>query len=111
LLTLRCNIQVKLNLYLLEGIRDDIDFCCKLAKEESVILCPGSLCCIFFLEVVYVKQCLCLAPFLQVLHGLTDYTNLEQLRNNALYIVRSHLLLIWSSYETSSYLEDLLIII
>jgi hypothetical protein len=42
LLTLRCHIQVKLNLYLLEGIHDDIDFCCKLAKEESVILCPGS---------------------------------------------------------------------
>jgi hypothetical protein len=34
---------VKLNLYLLEGIHDDIDFCCKLAKEESVILCPGEM--------------------------------------------------------------------
>ncbi|KAL6899678.1 hypothetical protein ACP4OV_006336 [Aristida adscensionis] len=36
-------VMVKLNLYLLEGIYDDIDFCCKLAKEESVILCPGSV--------------------------------------------------------------------
>ncbi|KAJ1259645.1 hypothetical protein BS78_10G175300 [Paspalum vaginatum] len=36
-------VMVKLNLYLLEGIQDDIDFCCKLAKEESVILCPGSV--------------------------------------------------------------------
>ncbi|OEL22488.1 Nicotianamine aminotransferase A [Dichanthelium oligosanthes] len=36
-------VMVKLNLYLLEGIHDDIDFCCKLAKEESVILCPGSV--------------------------------------------------------------------
>ncbi|KAL6640318.1 hypothetical protein ACP70R_022167 [Stipagrostis hirtigluma subsp. patula] len=36
-------VMVKLNLYLLEGIDDDIDFCCKLAKEESVILCPGSV--------------------------------------------------------------------
>jgi tyrosine aminotransferase/nicotianamine aminotransferase len=39
---------VKLNLYLLEGINDDIDFCCKLAKEESVILCPGEMNLIFF---------------------------------------------------------------
>lgn len=36
-------VMVKLNLYLLEGIHDDIAFCCKLAKEESVILCPGSV--------------------------------------------------------------------
>ncbi|XP_062218893.1 nicotianamine aminotransferase 1-like [Phragmites australis] len=36
-------VMVKLNLYLLEGIHDDIDFCCQLAKEESVILCPGSV--------------------------------------------------------------------
>uniref|UniRef100_A0A0D3F435 nicotianamine aminotransferase n=1 Tax=Oryza barthii TaxID=65489 RepID=A0A0D3F435_9ORYZ len=36
-------VMVKLNLYLLEGIHDDVDFCCQLAKEESVILCPGSV--------------------------------------------------------------------
>ncbi|KAK3152834.1 hypothetical protein QOZ80_2BG0164160 [Eleusine coracana subsp. coracana] len=36
-------VMVKLNLYLLEGIHDDIEFCCQLAKEESVILCPGSV--------------------------------------------------------------------
>lgn len=35
-------MQVKLNLSLLEDISDDIDFCFKLAKEESVIILPGT---------------------------------------------------------------------
>ncbi|OIW06088.1 hypothetical protein TanjilG_29844 [Lupinus angustifolius] len=35
-------MMVKLNLSLLEDISDDIDFCFKLAKEESVILLPGT---------------------------------------------------------------------
>ncbi|KAJ7948347.1 Tyrosine aminotransferase [Quillaja saponaria] len=34
-------VMVKLNLSLLEGIIDDVDFCVNLAKEESVILLPG----------------------------------------------------------------------
>ncbi|KAI4333933.1 hypothetical protein L6164_018682 [Bauhinia variegata] len=34
-------VMVKLNLSLLEGIRDDMEFCVKLAKEESVIVLPG----------------------------------------------------------------------
>ncbi|CAK9168544.1 unnamed protein product, partial [Ilex paraguariensis] len=34
-------VMVKLNLSLLEGITDDVDFCVKLAKEESVIVMPG----------------------------------------------------------------------
>ncbi|RYQ94748.1 hypothetical protein Ahy_B08g089682 [Arachis hypogaea] len=34
---------VKLNLLLLEDISDDIDFCFKLAKEESVIILPGKV--------------------------------------------------------------------
>ncbi|OIT04696.1 PREDICTED: probable aminotransferase TAT2 [Nicotiana attenuata] len=34
-------VMVKLNLLLLTDISDDIDFCFKLAKEESVILLPG----------------------------------------------------------------------
>ncbi|PHU01185.1 Tyrosine aminotransferase [Capsicum chinense] len=34
-------VMVKLNLALLHDISDDIDFCFKLAKEESVILLPG----------------------------------------------------------------------
>ncbi|KAF2283479.1 hypothetical protein GH714_010393 [Hevea brasiliensis] len=34
-------IMAKLNLSLLEGIKDDMDFCLKLAKEESVIVLPG----------------------------------------------------------------------
>ncbi|RWR89590.1 putative aminotransferase TAT2 isoform X1 [Cinnamomum micranthum f. kanehirae] len=36
-------IQVKMNLSLLEDILDDMDFCCKLAKEESVVILPGSV--------------------------------------------------------------------
>ncbi|EXB75028.1 putative aminotransferase TAT2 [Morus notabilis] len=35
-------VMVKLNLSLLEDISDDIDFCFKLAKEESVIFLPGT---------------------------------------------------------------------
>ncbi|XP_010272356.1 PREDICTED: probable aminotransferase TAT2 [Nelumbo nucifera] len=34
-------VMVKLNVSLLEDINDDIDFCYKLAKEESVIVLPG----------------------------------------------------------------------
>ncbi|MFS7980446.1 putative aminotransferase, class-I, pyridoxal-phosphate-binding, aminotransferase, class I/classII [Helianthus anomalus] len=34
-------VMVKLNISLLKDISDDIDFCFKLAKEESVILLPG----------------------------------------------------------------------
>ncbi|KAL6975861.1 zinc-finger protein, partial [Sarracenia purpurea var. burkii] len=33
--------MVKLNLCLLEDINDDMDFCTKLAKEESVVVLPG----------------------------------------------------------------------
>ncbi|XP_054810832.1 S-alkyl-thiohydroximate lyase SUR1-like [Prosopis cineraria] len=32
---------VKLNLALLEGIHDDMDFCVKLIREESVVVLPG----------------------------------------------------------------------
>jgi tyrosine aminotransferase len=32
---------VKLNLSLLDGFTDDVDFCMKLAKEESVVVLPG----------------------------------------------------------------------
>uniref|UniRef100_A0A3N7F7Z3 Aminotransferase class I/classII large domain-containing protein n=1 Tax=Populus trichocarpa TaxID=3694 RepID=A0A3N7F7Z3_POPTR len=34
-------IQVKLNLSLLEDIEDDMEFCLKLAKEESLVILPG----------------------------------------------------------------------
>jgi tyrosine aminotransferase len=37
----KLSFQVKLNLCLLEGIGDDLEFCLKLAKEESVIVLPG----------------------------------------------------------------------
>jgi len=33
--------QVEINFALVKGIIDDVDFCDKLAKEESVILLPG----------------------------------------------------------------------
>lgn len=33
---------MKLNLSVLEGINDDMEFCIKLAKEESVIVLPGT---------------------------------------------------------------------
>lgn len=35
------SVMVKLNVSLLKDISDDIDFCFKLAREESVILLPG----------------------------------------------------------------------
>ncbi|KAL3754654.1 hypothetical protein ACJRO7_001844 [Eucalyptus globulus] len=35
------SVMVKLNLSSLEGIKDDMEFCIKLAKEESVIVLPG----------------------------------------------------------------------
>ncbi|XP_030482669.2 nicotianamine aminotransferase 1 [Cannabis sativa] len=34
-------VMVKINLPLLENVVDDVDFCLKLAKEESVIFLPG----------------------------------------------------------------------
>jgi hypothetical protein len=36
-------LQVKLDLSCLQGIEDDMDFCCRLAKEESVVVLPGAL--------------------------------------------------------------------
>ncbi|WVZ76901.1 hypothetical protein U9M48_024820 [Paspalum notatum var. saurae] len=35
-------VMVKLDLSCLDGIQDDLDFCCRLAKEKSVIVLPGS---------------------------------------------------------------------
>ena len=35
------SLQVKLNLSLLKDIDDDVEFCMKLSKEESVIVLPG----------------------------------------------------------------------
>ncbi|XP_056699404.1 S-alkyl-thiohydroximate lyase SUR1 isoform X3 [Spinacia oleracea] len=35
-------IQVKLNLCLLSDIQNDLDFCKKLAKEENMVILPGS---------------------------------------------------------------------
>ncbi|CAN1179394.1 Probable aminotransferase TAT2 [Linum perenne] len=35
-------VMMKLNLLMLEDISDDIDFCFKIAKEESVIILPGT---------------------------------------------------------------------
>ncbi|KAM3240881.1 hypothetical protein ACQJBY_054118 [Aegilops geniculata] len=35
-------VMAKLDLSCLDGFSDDIDFCCRLAKEESVIVLPGT---------------------------------------------------------------------
>ncbi|KAK1620285.1 hypothetical protein QYE76_025802 [Lolium multiflorum] len=35
-------VMVKLDLSCLDGIHDDVDFCTKVAREESVVICPGS---------------------------------------------------------------------
>ncbi|KAJ4829288.1 hypothetical protein Tsubulata_000981, partial [Turnera subulata] len=35
-------VMMKLNLSLLDDVSDDIDFCFKLAREESVIILPGT---------------------------------------------------------------------
>ncbi|CAN6328899.1 unnamed protein product [Urochloa humidicola] len=35
-------VMVKLDMSCFHGIDDDIDFCCKLSKEESVVISPGS---------------------------------------------------------------------
>ncbi|TYH84857.1 hypothetical protein ES332_D02G224500v1 [Gossypium tomentosum] len=35
------SVMVKLNLSMLEDINDDMDFCLKLAEEESVVVLPG----------------------------------------------------------------------
>ncbi|KAM3343500.1 nicotianamine aminotransferase 1-like [Capsicum galapagoense] len=36
-------VMIKLNLSFLEGINDDMEFCTKLAHEESVIILPGMI--------------------------------------------------------------------
>ncbi|KAF7038298.1 hypothetical protein CFC21_048497 [Triticum aestivum] len=35
-------VMVKLDLSCLDGIDDDVDFCTKVAREESVVICPES---------------------------------------------------------------------
>jgi tyrosine aminotransferase len=35
--------QVKLDISCLVGFSDDVDFCCRLAKEESVLVMPGEV--------------------------------------------------------------------
>ncbi|CAN4117551.1 unnamed protein product [Withania somnifera] len=37
------SVMIKLNLSFLEGIDDDMDFCIKLAHEESVVILPGMI--------------------------------------------------------------------
>ena len=40
-MSITVSLQVKLNLSLLEDIDDDVEFCMKLSKEESVIVLTG----------------------------------------------------------------------
>ncbi|KAK9734672.1 hypothetical protein RND81_04G156200 [Saponaria officinalis] len=35
-------VMVKLNMSLLQDIEDDIDFCIKLAKEDKMVILPGT---------------------------------------------------------------------
>jgi hypothetical protein len=35
--------QVKLDLSCLRTIKDDMDFCCRLAKEELMVILPGTV--------------------------------------------------------------------
>lgn len=46
-------IQVRLNLSILEDIRDDIDLCFKLAKEEYVIILPGIIINFAALDILF----------------------------------------------------------
>ena len=36
-------MQVKLDMPYFDDIKDDVDFCCKLAKEEKLVILPGEL--------------------------------------------------------------------
>lgn len=57
----RQSSQVKLDVSLLEDIKDDMDFCLKLAKEESVVILP---------VIVLAKLCL-LPKFIMRIPALT----------------------------------------
>lgn len=52
-------MQVELNLSLLEDINDDIDFCFKLAKEESVIILPGTIMQIICISCLHLANLAC----------------------------------------------------
>ncbi|KAK4409285.1 putative aminotransferase TAT2 [Sesamum angolense] len=50
-------VMMKLNLSLLEDIKDDLDFCCKLATEESVIILPVRLGFLGIVKVLFYQWC------------------------------------------------------
>jgi len=37
------SLQTKLELSLMDNIKDDIDFCVKLAREENLVFLPGKI--------------------------------------------------------------------
>ncbi|KAI6697318.1 hypothetical protein NL676_017437 [Syzygium grande] len=59
-------VMVKLDVSLLEDIKDDMDFCMKLAKEESVVVLPGTVVGMKnWLRITYAVEPLCLEDGLE----------------------------------------------
>ncbi|KAF8043339.1 hypothetical protein BT93_A1624 [Corymbia citriodora subsp. variegata] len=59
-------VMVKLEVSLLEDIKDDMDFCLKLAKEESVVVLPGAVVGMKnWLRVTFAVEPLCLEDGLE----------------------------------------------
>ena len=59
-------LQVKLDLSCLQDIKDDMDFCCRLAKEELVVLLPGILLLHTLLD--RTDHCICLVQDIFFIH-------------------------------------------
>jgi len=57
---------VKLDLSCLQGIKDDMDFCCRLAKEELVVLLPGILLLRTWFD--NTDHCICLVQDIFFIH-------------------------------------------
>jgi hypothetical protein len=69
-----------------DGIDDDIDFCTKLAKEESVVICPGKT----------EHRCSCIAAgFQNKIHTLMEILPFKKIqRDGNIYFLRKCILLV-----------------
>lgn len=77
---------MKLNSALLKDISDDIDFCFKLAKEESVILLPG----------IVNKSLKCYSRICLIEHGVyEEKTDLTHIKNIVRVFVKHTLIFLW----------------